>query len=54
MEIGRGLRAEMFRDLTTEGRRFPTPVLARFAGAVRAAIAPFAEKGVETPLEGTD
>jgi len=42
LELSRGLRATMFRDLTPEGRRFPTPVLFRFARAVRDALAPFA------------
>ncbi len=42
MEVSRGLRALMFRDLTPEGRFFPTEVLFRFARAVREAISPFA------------
>jgi phage replication-related protein YjqB (UPF0714/DUF867 family) len=42
IEVSRGLRATMFRDLTPEGRRFPTQVLLRFARALRKAIAPFA------------
>lgn len=42
MEINRGLRALMFRDLTPAGRRFPTAVLDCFCRAVRAAIIPAA------------
>ncbi len=42
LEISRGLRTMMFRDLTAEGRCFPTEVLFRFARAVREAISPFA------------
>lgn len=38
MEINRGLRARMFRDLTPAGRRLPTAVLQRFTRAVRSAI----------------
>jgi phage replication-related protein YjqB (UPF0714/DUF867 family) len=55
MEISRGLRALMFRDLTPEGRRHRTPVFALFTDAVRNAIAPFAVIYAQTqPLRNTD
>jgi phage replication-related protein YjqB (UPF0714/DUF867 family) len=55
MEIGRGLRAQMFRDLSPEGRRYPTVVFSRFTQAVRDAIAPFALVfAPPEPLQGTD
>lgn len=55
MEISRGLRTAMFRDLTPEGRRHPTEVLTRFTTAVRGAIGPFAVNHSETePLQNTD
>lgn len=55
MEISRGLRSLMFRDLTPEGRRHPTAVFAKFAEAVRQALEPFAVIYAETHLlEGTD
>ena len=55
MEISRGLRAKMFRDLTPEGRMYRTPLFTRFTGSVRKAIAPFALEYFENePLQGTD
>jgi phage replication-related protein YjqB (UPF0714/DUF867 family) len=55
MEISRGLRAMMFRDLTPEGRHHRTAVFARFTDAVRNAIAPFAVIYAATPpLLNTD
>jgi len=55
IEISRGLRALMFRDLTPAGRRYPTEVFTRFTQAIRKSIAPFAVIYSEThPLEGTD
>lgn len=55
IEISRGLRSLMFRDLTPSGRKHPTEVFCRFTQAVREAIAPFAAIYAETrPLEGTD
>jgi len=55
LEISRGLRTLMFRDLTPEGRKYPTEVFTRFTQAIRKAIAPFAVIFFEThPLEGTD
>lgn len=55
MEISRGLRATMFRDLTPEGRRHRTAAFARFTDSVRRAIAPFviSYSPIE-PLQGTD
>lgn len=41
LEISRGLRAMMFRDLTPKGRRHPTTLFDSFINAVRKAIAPF-------------
>jgi phage replication-related protein YjqB (UPF0714/DUF867 family) len=55
MEISRGLRARMFRDLTPEGRHYRTPLFHQFTGAVRKAIAPFARAAVfHDILENTD
>jgi phage replication-related protein YjqB (UPF0714/DUF867 family) len=55
IEISRGLRAQMFRDLTPEGRRYPTEAFIRFTQAIRKAIEPFAVIFFEThPVEGTD
>jgi phage replication-related protein YjqB (UPF0714/DUF867 family) len=55
MEISRGLRAKMFRDLSPEGRRYRTPLFDRFTRAVRHAIAPFAMSFTPPePLQGTD
>jgi phage replication-related protein YjqB (UPF0714/DUF867 family) len=55
MEISRGLRAMMFRDLSPAGRHYRTRVLANFANAVRRAIAPFMVIHAEKqPLENTD
>ncbi len=55
MEISRGLRAMMFRDLTPEGRHHRTAVFDQFTDAVRRAIAPFAVIYAETrPLLNTD
>ena len=41
LEISRGLRAKMFRDLTPKGRQFPTETFHLFVQAVREAIEPF-------------
>jgi phage replication-related protein YjqB (UPF0714/DUF867 family) len=55
MEISRGLRALMFRDLTPQGRRYPTDLFTRFTQAVRDAIAPFGLGFTPPePLQGTD
>jgi phage replication-related protein YjqB (UPF0714/DUF867 family) len=55
IEISRGQRSLMFRDLSPEGRMHPTEIFVAFTQAVREAIAPFAAIYAEThPLEGTD
>lgn len=55
MEISRGLRALMFRDLSPQGRRYPTQRFVLFTEAVRRAIAPFAVLLADTqPMENTD
>lgn len=55
LEISRGLRFRMFRDLTPEGRRHRTETFYRFIHAVREAIEPFAEIYFEdVPMESTD
>ncbi|MDX9788468.1 MAG: poly-gamma-glutamate hydrolase family protein [Desulfobacterales bacterium] len=55
MEISRGLRSLMFRDLTPEGRKHQTKLFAEFTQAVREALEPFAAIYAEThPLDGTD
>lgn len=51
MEISRGLRRQLFRDLTPEGRKDPTPAFHRFTGAVRDAIEPFSSLFVELRSE---
>jgi phage replication-related protein YjqB (UPF0714/DUF867 family) len=55
IEISRGLRTMMYRDLTPEGRHHRTEVFTRFTAAIRQAIAPFAVIYSENrPLENTD
>jgi phage replication-related protein YjqB (UPF0714/DUF867 family) len=55
IEISRGLRAQMYRDLTPDGRRYPTEAFIRFIQAIRKAIDPFAVIFFKTqPVEGTD
>ena len=55
IEISRGLRSLMFRDLTPGGRAHPTGLFTEFTQAVREALAPFATIYARThPLEGTD
>ena len=49
MEISRGLRAQMFLDLTPEGRLHHTEIFTRFIDSVRKAIEPFATGSPETP-----
>ncbi|MBI5593773.1 MAG: poly-gamma-glutamate hydrolase family protein [Deltaproteobacteria bacterium] len=41
LEISRGLRAQLFKDLTPRGRSFPTEGLIRFARAIQDALEPF-------------
>jgi phage replication-related protein YjqB (UPF0714/DUF867 family) len=55
MEISRGLRSLMFRDLTPSGRHHRTRVFTRFTQSVRKAIQPFAVTySVPPPLQNTD
>jgi phage replication-related protein YjqB (UPF0714/DUF867 family) len=55
LEISRGLRCLMFRDLTPEGRQYPTEMFARFVQAVRRAVDPLVKIYREAhPLESTD
>ena len=55
LEISRGLRSQMFLDLTPQGRKHPSKIFYRFVQAVRDAIAPFAEIFVAAEtLEPTD
>jgi phage replication-related protein YjqB (UPF0714/DUF867 family) len=54
-EISRGLRSEMFRDLSLEERQHPTAKLYRFTQAIREAIKLFAAVFLEPEsLEPTD
>jgi len=46
MEISRGLRSQLFQDLTPAGREHPTEAFHRFVHAVRDALEPF-----KKPLE---
>lgn len=55
LEISRGLRSMMFKDLTPAGRSHPTEMFYRFTQAVEEAIKPFGEISWEdVPLEATD
>ncbi|MFZ1986779.1 MAG: poly-gamma-glutamate hydrolase family protein [Desulfatitalea sp.] len=55
MEISRGLRAMLFRDLSPEGRRSQTAMFSQFTEVVRSAIEPFAAIHSETELlQNTD
>jgi phage replication-related protein YjqB (UPF0714/DUF867 family) len=54
MEISRGLRAQLFKDLTPRGRRLPTENLGRFALAVQDALEPFKLPAMECACEGLD
>jgi phage replication-related protein YjqB (UPF0714/DUF867 family) len=55
LEISRGLRSQMFRNLTPEGRKYPTEIFFSFTRAVRDAIEPFGGASIEeAPLEPTD
>jgi phage replication-related protein YjqB (UPF0714/DUF867 family) len=53
LEISRGLRSLMFRNLTPEGRKHPTQVFYRFTQAIRDAIEPFGTVFVESESSGT-
>lgn len=55
LEISRGLRSRMFRDLTPEGRKHPTEIFSSFTRTVREAIEPFSDAFIEeAPLGSTD
>lgn len=55
MEISRGLRTQMFRDLSPEGRTHRTEVFYRFVEAVRTALKPYAMMLLEaSSLQATD
>lgn len=55
IEVSRGLRRTMFRDLTPEGRNHRTEVFHRFVDAVRAALRPYAMMLLEEAhLQGFD
>jgi phage replication-related protein YjqB (UPF0714/DUF867 family) len=55
IEISRELRRRMFRNLTPEGRKHPTPSFHGFIRAVREAIAPFGTVFVQSePEDATD
>lgn len=54
LEISRGLRAQLFKDLTPQGRRLPTEDLNRFARAIQASLAPFELPAKESVCEGLD
>jgi len=55
IEISRGLRATMFRDLSPEGRLYPTTAFSTFADAVRKALEPFAAAYIQrNPVANTD
>jgi len=54
LEISRGLRAQLFKDLTPQGRQFPTEDLNRFARAIQDALEPFKLPITEIVCEGLD
>ncbi len=55
IEISRGLRMQMFQDLTPDGRKHPTEVFSRYTRSIRKAIEPFAMIYFEShPPDGTD
>jgi phage replication-related protein YjqB (UPF0714/DUF867 family) len=54
LEISRGLRMQLFKDLTPQGRRFPTEVLSRFVRAIQEALEPFKLPAMESVCEGLD
>ncbi len=55
MEISRGLRVQMFRDLTPAGRNYPTDVFHSFVQMIRNAIEPFGSLFRESePEDATD
>jgi phage replication-related protein YjqB (UPF0714/DUF867 family) len=55
LEVSRGLRSELFRDLSPEGRKYPTVTFHRFVHAVRDAIEPFGGALIQPePEKSTD
>jgi len=54
LEISRGLRTQLFKDLTPQGRRFPTADLSRFVRAIQDALDPFKLPAMECVCEGLD
>jgi phage replication-related protein YjqB (UPF0714/DUF867 family) len=54
LEISRGLREQLFKDLTPQGRSFPAETLSRFARAIQDALEPFKLPVVECICEGLD
>jgi phage replication-related protein YjqB (UPF0714/DUF867 family) len=54
LEISRGLRTQLFKDLTPQGRRIPTEDLNRFAMAIQDALEPFKLPAMESVCEGLD
>jgi phage replication-related protein YjqB (UPF0714/DUF867 family) len=55
IEVSRGLRLQMFRDLSQEGRNYHTEMFFRFSKAIRNAIEPYARMYLESsPMQSTD
>ena len=54
LEISRGLRAQLFKDLTPQGRSLPTEDLSRFVRAIQDALEPFKLPVMESVCEGLD
>ena len=54
LEVSRGLRERLFKDLTPQGRNQPTEDLNRFARAIHDALEPFKLPVVESVCEGLD
>ena len=49
LELSKGLRVRMFKDLTAEGRQYPTEIFHRFVQAVRDGLDPFKKPVKEWP-----
>jgi phage replication-related protein YjqB (UPF0714/DUF867 family) len=54
LEISRGLREQLFKDLTPQGRKFPSEKLFRFAEAIQTALEPFKLPVSACVCEGLD
>jgi phage replication-related protein YjqB (UPF0714/DUF867 family) len=54
LEISRGLRAQLFKDLTPQGRSLPTEDFDRFVRAIQDALEPFKLPVMECVCEGLD